>query len=233
MNPDQIRTLFDQQAAGYDRQWQRMAPIRDCLHFLLRSVFSGLPADAHLLCVGAGTGVELAFLAGAFPRWRFTALDPSGQMLALCRQRAEAEGFASRCTFHEGYVHALPRDARHDGATCLLVSQFILDPAARTAFFGDIAARLRPGAVLATADLATGARAEAGDALLRCWFEVMTAGGLDADALQRMREAYARDVAVVAPRQVVSMLQSAGFANPVQFFQAGMMHAWFCRTASA
>jgi tRNA (cmo5U34)-methyltransferase len=196
-------------------------------------VFAGLPADAHLLCVGAGTGVEMAFLAGAFPRWRFTALDPSGQMLAVCGQRAGSEGFASRCTFHEGYVDSLPRDARHDGATCLLVSQFIIEPAARIAFFGDIATRLRPGGILATADLATGARPEDFDALLRCWFDVMTAGGLDSQALQRMREAYARDVAVVAPPQVVAMLQAAGFANPVQFFQAGMMHAWSCSTAPA
>jgi tRNA (cmo5U34)-methyltransferase len=36
MNPDEVRTLFDQQAAGYDRQWQRLSPIRDCLHWLLR-----------------------------------------------------------------------------------------------------------------------------------------------------------------------------------------------------
>ena len=44
MNQDRIKALFDQQAEGYDAQWSKTAPIRDCLHFLL----SGLFADAVL-----------------------------------------------------------------------------------------------------------------------------------------------------------------------------------------
>lgn len=39
MQPDEIVSLFDQQAARYDRQWSKTAPIRDCL-YLLRSPFS-------------------------------------------------------------------------------------------------------------------------------------------------------------------------------------------------
>ena len=45
-----------------------------------------LPEDAQILAVGAGTGVEISHLAAVFPKWRFTALDPSGAMLAECRR---------------------------------------------------------------------------------------------------------------------------------------------------
>lgn len=55
MDQDQIKAIFDQQAAGYDTQWARTAAIRDCLYFLLDSMFAGLPADARILCVGIGT----------------------------------------------------------------------------------------------------------------------------------------------------------------------------------
>ena len=104
MDQDRIKTLFDQQAASYDAQWAKTAPIRHCLHLLLDSQFAALPADARILCVGLGTGAELAHLALKNPGWRFTAVEPSGAMLDVCRQRAEKESFASRCMFHEGYL---------------------------------------------------------------------------------------------------------------------------------
>lgn len=76
MRCDELKSIFDQQAADYDRQWAKMAPIRKNLYYLLESVFAGLPADARVLCVGAGTGTELAHLAAKFPGWRFTAVEP-------------------------------------------------------------------------------------------------------------------------------------------------------------
>ena len=154
MQQHELDALFDQQAAGYDARWVRMAPIRESLLFLMETVFADLPEDARVLCVGAGTGAEIAHLARRFPRWTFLALDPSTQMIATCRARAEREGFADRCGFHADVVDTLPEAAAFDGATCLLVSQFLLDPAVRTAFFASIARRLRPGGTLAWADLA-------------------------------------------------------------------------------
>ena len=56
---DEITALFDRQAAGYDTQWARTAPVRDCMYLVLESLFAGLPADARILCVGAGTGAVL------------------------------------------------------------------------------------------------------------------------------------------------------------------------------
>jgi tRNA (cmo5U34)-methyltransferase len=127
MHQDEIKAIFNQQAASYDAQRAKTAPITDCLYFLLESLFAGLPANARILCVGVGTGAELAHLAKKNPGWQFTAVEPSGSMLDVCRQRARKEGFASRCHFHEGYLDSLPATEPHDAATCFLVSQFILD----------------------------------------------------------------------------------------------------------
>lgn len=229
MQQQELDALFDQQAAGYDTQWARMAPIRESLHFLLETVFADLPEDARLLCVGAGTGAEIAHLAQRFPRWRFLALDPAQGMIAKCRARAERDGFADRCEFHTGLVETLPEDAAFDGATCFLVSQFLLDTTVRTAFFAAIARRLCPGGTLAWADLAWDTAAPDYPAILRLWMRTMSGAGLDTEAIERMRAAYARDVAILPPDTVAALVADAGFKAPLRFHQAGMIHAWCAR----
>lgn len=233
MNQDELEAAFDQQAAGYDQQWARMAPINDNLYFLLESVFAEVPGDARALCVGVGTGAELAHLAQTFPGWRFTAVEPSGAMLVVCRKRAEDEGFALRCEFHEGYLDSLPAGEAHDVATCFLVSQFILDRDARVGFFRGIAKRLAPGGLLASSDLASDVGSADYAALLNAWMNMMAGADIPAEARERMRQAYANDVAILPPETVASIIESAGFESSVRFFQAGLIHAWFSKRASA
>lgn len=229
MNNDELKAVFNQQAPGYDQQWTRMAPISNGLYFLLESVFAALPSEARVLCVGVGTGKELIHLANRFPGWRFTAVEPSGAMLDVCRRQAEEAGITSRCHFHEGYLDALPAGELHDAATCFLVSQFILEKEARSEFFRQIANRLKPGGILASSDLSAEVSSESYEALLRVWQSVMAHSDASAEGLNRMRAAYAKDVAVLSPAAVASIIKSAGFEEPVQFFQAGLIHAWFAK----
>ncbi len=49
MRSDELIAIFDRQASHYDKQWARMAPIRDGLYFGLEFVFANLPADARIL----------------------------------------------------------------------------------------------------------------------------------------------------------------------------------------
>lgn len=231
MHQDEIKAIFDQQAANYDAQWAKTAPINKCLHFLIDSMFIELPADARILCVGVGTGAELAHLAQRNSAWRFTAVEPSGPMLDVCRKRAEVEGFASRCHFHEGYLESLPISASHDAATCFLVSQFILDQQLRSQFFREISRRLNPGAILASSDLASNVQSPEYEVLLRAWMSMMSAADVSLESTERMRKVYANDVGVLSPDKVVSIIESGGFERPVQFFQAGLIHAWRSRRA--
>src|SRR5690606_41092059 len=60
--------------------------------------------------------------------------------------------------FHRGYLDSLPASNAFNAATCLLVSQFMLDREARSGFFREIAQRLKPGAILVSSDLASDVR---------------------------------------------------------------------------
>jgi tRNA (cmo5U34)-methyltransferase len=117
MQQAEITALFDKQASSYDQQWSTMAPINGALHLLTSAVLGELPPNAHILCVGAGTGAEVLYLARRFPAWRFTAVEPSTAMLDLFRRRAEEQGIASRCVFHPGYLDSLPSADAFDAAT--------------------------------------------------------------------------------------------------------------------
>lgn len=227
MQPAQITAIFDQQAATYDQKWSRLAPINQALHLLAGAVFSRLPANARILCVGAGTGNEILAFAQAFPGWRFTAVEPSIPMLDVFRRRAQENGIAHRCTFHAGYLDSLPHGEPFDAATAFLVSQFILDREARISFFKTIATRLRPGGVLVSSDLAGDLSDPESESLLENWYALMSGNGVSPEGVTQMREAYARDVAILPPHEVRALLVRGGFASPVHFFQAGMIHAWF------
>ena len=227
MQPQEIQAIFDQQAATYDQQWARLAPVREALNLLTASVLSDLPDNARILCVGAGTGAEILYLAQRFPKWHFTAVDPSAPMLSVCRRRAEEAGIAARCEFYCGYLDSLPATESFDAATSILVSQFIVEKKARVDFFHAIAERLRPGGQLVSADLASDINSDAYQSLLEVWLRMMTAAEVTEEMRERMRTTYGRDVAVLPPKDVASIITMGGFKDPVLFHQAGLIHAWY------
>jgi len=148
-------------------------------------------------------------------------------MVTVAKQRARDYGYADRCTFHTGYLDSLPDSAPFDCASSLLVSQFIVDQEARTQYFGAIARRLHVGGVLVTSDLASDTATEAYRSLLAVWLRTMAAADVSPERVLQMQEAYAKDVAILPPQKVAALISSAGFDAPVQFYQAGLIHAWF------
>jgi tRNA (cmo5U34)-methyltransferase len=225
--------VFDQKvASSYDTRWAKLAPIRDSLNLLIRVILSELPVDARILCVGVGTGAELIALAREFPQWQFTAVEPAAPMLDVCRQKVEENGLTARCTFHEGYLDSLPTLKEFDAATCLVVSHFFMDKEERRNFFHQIALRLCPQGYLISSDIVSDTSTSAYQSLLDVWLRMMKSAELPQENIEKMRAAYGRDVAVLPPQEVASIIASAGFESPVLFFQNLLIHAWYSRRSS-
>jgi tRNA (cmo5U34)-methyltransferase len=222
--------VFDQErASSYDKRFAKLAPLRDALHLVTRIVFSELPDDARILCVGVGTGLELIDLAQAFPRWQFTAVEPAAPMLDICRQKADVCGIASRCAFHQGYLDSLPASNSFHAATCLLVSHFFMQPEARRAFFRQIAARLLPKGYLMSADLASDMSTSSYHSLLAVWLRMFRYGETPVEEIEKFVSSYGREVAVLPPQDVASIIASSGFDSPVLCFQTLLIHAWYAQ----
>jgi tRNA (cmo5U34)-methyltransferase len=220
--------IFNQEcASSYDKQRAKLAPMKDALHLLIRTVLCELPANARILCVGVGTGSELIYLAKAFPQWRFTAIEPAAAMLDICRRRTQEEGVAARCTFHEGYLESLPEVDAFDAATCILVSHFLVKPEERRHLFREIAARLRPDAYMVNADLASDMTSSAFKSLLEVWIRAHKYADMPVN-----RDSFGRNVAVLPPQEIELMISSSGFNAPTLFFQTLLIHAWYSKSAS-
>ncbi len=230
MNQREVLERFGPKTAStYDQQSGRLAALHDALHLLMGAALADLPEDARVLCVGAGTGAEILYLAARFPRWQFAAVEPSEAMLEVCRRRVEENGITQRCAFHHGYLSSLPPSQPFDAATSLLVSQFIAVREERVAFFADIAQRLRPDGRLVSSDLSADTRSAAYRELLRIWLQMMSATGIPPEGLERMRAAYEKDVAILPQEEVAAIIASGGFEKPTLFSQGGLIHAWLAR----
>ncbi len=229
--PNQEQTVvFDKErASSYDAQYANLAPLSAALHLLTRVILSELPAEARILCVGVGTGSEMLFLAREFPHWRFVAVEPAAPMLDICRGHAEDAGIADRCTFHEGYLDTLPASPPFDGATCLLVSHFIVNADEQRGFYREIAARLRPDGFLVSAALVADPSPSASPSLLDMWMQMQEYSGVAAEQLNKMRGAYGKTFAAQLPQKVEEIIESSGFQAPIMFFQALMIYAWYAK----
>ncbi|MFZ5428177.1 MAG: class I SAM-dependent methyltransferase [Thermodesulfobacteriota bacterium] len=228
-----VTEFFGEKAAGtYDERNRKIRAINDNLHLLIRLVLEDLPEDASILCVGVGTGADILGLADAFPGWRFTGVDPSEHMLAVCKDRMREHSLLSRCELIHGYVGEIPVEPRFDAVLCLLVTQFVKDPSARLDMFGDMAARLKLGGFLINSEISGDTASPEFQDMMRAWKAMHRLTGAPEKNLEGMVRALREHVAVEPPSVIEGYLRDAGLGMPVRFFQALFIRAWYSRKST-
>lgn len=209
------------EAESYDRKRFKLSVMKDAIYYVMNVAQDRLPASSTILCVGAGTGTEVIKMAETHPKWRFEIVEPASAMMSQCKQNLDAAGLSERCEFHEGYVSSLPEHAVFDGATCLLVSHFLMDPQDRTQFFHDIYLRLVPGGQLLSVDIVSDMSDPNFKTLAEMWFSETQKAGLPSDPA-----AFGRDVSVLPANAVGQLLSQAGFDKPTVVLQMLLLHAF-------
>jgi tRNA (cmo5U34)-methyltransferase len=223
-------TFDEERAAAYDVKIRRLAPGYDVLHEAIASVADTmLPDEAHIIAVGVGTGAELATLGRTQPEWRFTAVDPSAEMLNRCRQRVEAEGLESRVGYVHDRVEDLSVDTRFDGATSVFVSHFLQDPAAKRRYFRAVARTLRPGSPLFFADLFGDPSGTAFTHRVAAWRQAIRQAGLSEGETGRTFDRIERQIAFVPEDELATLVNDAGLETPTRFYQCFLWGGWWSR----
>ncbi|QNQ08349.1 class I SAM-dependent methyltransferase [Sphingomonas alpina] len=218
-----VKHFSDPEAvSNYAEGPRRVVPGLEALHRMTAILLAErVPADARVLVLGAGGGMELQVLAQAHPGWTFVGVDPAAAMLRLAERTIGPD--MARVDLIEGYIDDAP-PGPFDAAVCLLTLHF-LDAAERERTVGEIHRRLRPGAPFVAAHLSFPQGAER-----ELWLDrhvaYPVAMGADPEQMRGAREAVATRLATFSPGQDEAILRAGGFPEVSLFFAAFAWRGW-------
>jgi tRNA (cmo5U34)-methyltransferase len=186
------------------------------------------PADARVLVVGAGGGLELKALAESHSQWTFVGVDPAQEMLNLA-ERTLGPSLLSRVSLHHGYIDTAPQGP-FDAAVCLLTLHFLqADERRRTAM--EIRRRLKPGAPFVAAHASF--PQEARETWLSRYAAYAVASGIDPAQAEGARASVATLLPVLSPEQDEALLHEAGFVDVAMFYAAFTWRGWVAYVRSS
>lgn len=223
---------FDaERAAEYERQSRIALAGYEACHELAACLLSaalapGGTAPRSVLVVGAGgTAQEIQCLARLQPHWRFTAVDPSPQMLDQAIDRLRSLGLADQTEAVRGTVQDLAPARTFDAATLIGVLHHQGGHAAKQALLQTVADRLPAGAPLV---LAGNSHAYASrPLLLKAWAERWRMAGAGPDEVQAKLAKILQGADPPATEAAsLQLLEAAGFARAERFFSSLFWTGW-------
>ena len=174
------------------------------------------PANARVLVLGAGGGLELNVFAEANPGWQFDGVDPAAEMLELAK--ATLGPLMSQVQLHQGYIETAP-EGPFDAASCLLTLHFLsLEERRRTLI--EVRRRLKPHAPFVVAHLSFPQREPERTLWLSRYADFATSSGIDQEKAQQASVAISERLPLLSPEEDEAMLYDAGF-SAVNLFYAG------------
>lgn len=219
--------FFNQDIAKiYDDRNSKLLKISDCSFFLLSLILKNLPDKARVLCVGAGTGAEIIFLSQIYPEWTFVALEPSGPMLEVCREKTRKAGIQDRCEFVNSYIHEMDKGENFDAVLSLLVGHFVpLD--IRAKFYQEMTDRLKVGGTLASVEISYDLESKEFPFMIKNWESIQALMGATSETLAMLPKLLKEKLVVLSPSKIVELIKQSGIQRPVPFFQAFMIHGFY------
>lgn len=213
---------------GYDDLVQRVIPGYDHLfQATLALLQTRLGEQARILIAGCGTGSELITFAPARPRWRFTAVDPSLQMIEATAAVVERLGLRDCVTLHHGYVDDLPKSSAFDAATIINVMHFLPDDGAKQSLIESVARRVRPEGAVALFDLHGTPSSASFKQLMDGWTAFMALRGLTGEAQAHFLQRLADGIVYVSETRILEICQQAGLTLTSRYFGGFLYGGWF------
>ncbi|MFA6094324.1 MAG: methyltransferase domain-containing protein [Candidatus Paceibacterota bacterium] len=218
-------------AANYERMANASIAGREGLYRLCKAHLINLPSDARILVIGCGTGEELILLAQALPKALFVAIDPAEPMLALCAKRVENEGLSARIALHNVTLQDFSSPLVFDAATAILVSQHLSPDETAQGFFQRVAALLKPGGLLYSADLHIGTGQDR-DSVWELWRNNVILSGIAPEVADGMLQKIKSEICPRDEAIITGFLQNAGFVNILMPFRSLIYGVWAAKKST-
>ena len=208
----------------YDQFIRQIIPGYDAYFEICLALLSeGLDENPRLLVAGCGTGAELTCFARNRPRWKWTGVDLSKQMLDLCRKKLDdlalETGFRPDTEIVEGDVTRLDRPGEFDAVACNLVLHFIPGYAKKLEFLAALRGQLKPGGILILMD-ACWEKDHAFQKWMRAWWGFAKSRGLKSEKWQSFREDFEKGLHPLTKNDQEKLLLEAGFGEIFPFWSS-------------
>lgn len=213
---------------AYDERNSKLTSISDNTHFLSGIILRDLPKDARILCVGVGTGVEIVALAKNNPEWTFVGVDPSADMVDVCRDRLEKEGLSDQTELIVGYVTDVTTESQFDAVLSILVGHFIKKEE-RVEFYQNIHKRLKEGGYFINTEISFDLDSEEFPLMLKNWEGIQALMGATPESLENLPKLLRDPLTVLPLKKVEDLMKEASFPLPIRFFQSFMIAGWFAK----
>ena len=216
---------------AYDANTRISIPTYDLLFTMVQSYFRAQLGKkaASLLVIGAGGGNELSAWGPSNPKWTFTGVDPSAEMLAMARNKTVHLGLESRVELIQGTIDDVPySDSKYDAASCILVLHFIKDEQEKLKLLRAIKEHLKPGAPF----VLVSAYGDPHDAELRnrlnIWKSFFLDAGYEAAKVEEMGNTIMTKASFLSEPKIEQLLRESGFTNIGRFHSTGLFGGWIC-----
>ncbi|NTU31636.1 class I SAM-dependent methyltransferase [Brevibacillus sp. HB1.1] len=216
---------------AYDANTRISIPTYDLLFTMAQSYFRAQLGEkaASLLVIGAGGGNELSAWGPSNPKWTFTGVDPSAEMLAMAKNKTVQLGMESRVQLIQGTIDDVPYpDSKYDAASCILVLHFINDEQEKLKLLRSIKEHLKPGAPF----VLVSAYGDRHDAELRnrlhIWKSFFLDVGYESAKVEEMGNTIMTKVSFLSEPKIEQLLREAGFTHIGRFHSTGLFGGWIC-----
>ncbi len=184
---------------------------------------------AKVLVVGSGTGAELLTFGKTMPRWTFTAVEPSPQMMGQCKAKVEQAQLADRVELHQGYLDEISTGEQFDAATLILVLHFVPDNGSQYALLRGISQRLKRGGSLILVHHFGDTQSEMFQHMFAAWVNYHILKGMPPARAHHILDEATKTHHFISEARTLELLNSVGFGEVERFYTAFLTGGFLAR----
>lgn len=232
MNTTDTKTDFDKAppvpTSDYDRSIICYCPgysemFRLCHAMLL----SRLSDDAQLLIAGAGSGAEILEMAPSNPKWQFTALDPSKEMLSIAREKINQLHIKNAIEYHDCYLSDYSEQKEFDAATSILVMHFLKNDGSKLEYLKQIHGRLKKSGCLILIDGVGDPKSREMNDILAAWKQYPRLHEENPETIESaFKDIILQKLHFVPEKRMMELFHLAGFTKVSRFHTAFLYNGY-------
>ncbi|WP_240420661.1 class I SAM-dependent methyltransferase [Paenibacillus periandrae] len=226
-------TFNSKMAEAYEKNARISVPSYDSLFAMVQAYYRLQLGDnaASLLVIGIGGGNELSAWGPSNPRWTFTGVDPSEEMLKIAKHKVIELGLESRASLIQGTIDDLPQaDSKFDAASCILVLHFIDDVQEKLKLLGSIKDKLKSGAPFVLVSAYGNNDESEFQARLNVWKSFWIDAGREPSEVDKLISSGITKLSLLPEKQIEALLAESGFTKITRFYSTVLMAGWICHT---